>query len=235
MQHPFIGRLVGSRLNDRIWLIPWLFGGSPSPSVNNDAMSLDDAFASPLRWAPAPAACSLAGHVLSVTAAPRTDVFTDPLTGEARRNAATALVDPPDGDWQFSARLRVGFRAPWDAGALIVRSDADHWAKLNFEQSPDGAPSVYSVVTRGRSDDAVAGPVEGDAPWLRISRIAPAFAFHVSSDGRTWRLIRQFALDGPAPVRVGLEVQSPVGEGCRVDFDDIRLTPTRLAHLFDGR
>ncbi|MEX0171043.1 DUF1349 domain-containing protein [Streptomyces sp. LMG1-1-1.1] len=188
-----------------------------------------------LDWTIAPATWSLAAGVLTVTAAPRTDVFTDPVSGAARRDAAMALTGPPEGDWQFSARLRVGFRSAWDAGALIVRSDDEHWAKLNFEQAPDGAPSVYSVVTRGRSDDALAGPVAGDALWLRISRIGEGFAFHVSDDGEFWRLVRQFALDGPRPVRVGIEVQSPVGDGCRVHFDDIRLTPTSLAHLFDGR
>ncbi|MCX4984917.1 DUF1349 domain-containing protein [Streptomyces sp. NBC_00572] len=198
-------------------------------------MNVDDSLPLGLRWMTDPAAWSLSGGVLTVSAAPRTDVFTDPVGGAVRRDAAMALTAPPDGDWQFSGRLRVGFRSAWDAGALIVRYDDEHWAKLNFEQAPDGAPSVYSVVTRGRSDDALAGPVPGDALWLRISRIGEGFAFHVSDDGDFWRLVRQFALDGPGPVRVGVEVQSPVGEGCRVDFDDLRLAPTTLAHLFDGR
>ncbi|MER5965115.1 DUF1349 domain-containing protein [Streptomyces sp. NPDC002057] len=188
-----------------------------------------------LDWVTAPEAWALSAGVLTVTAAPRTDIFTDPFSGAARRDAAVALTVPPDGDWQFSARLRVGFRAAWDAGALIVRYDDDHWAKLNFEQAPDGVPGVFSVVTRGRSDDAVGGPAAGDALWLRVSRTGEGFAFHVSDDGGLWRLVRQFALDGPGAVRVGIEVQSPVGEGCRVEFDEIRLAPTRLAHLFDGR
>ncbi|GHG12197.1 DUF1349 domain-containing protein [Streptomyces zaomyceticus] len=188
-----------------------------------------------LDWTTAPAAWSLSDGVLTVSAAPRTDLFTDPLGGAARRDAAVALTTPPEGDWQFSARLRVGFRSAWDAGALVVRSDDDHWAKLNFEQAPDGTPCVFSVVTRGRSDDAVGSPVTGEALWLRICRIGEGFAFHVSDDGGFWRLVRQFALTGPRPLRIGVEVQSPVGEGCRVDFDDIRLTPTSLPHLIDGR
>ncbi|MGV9270505.1 DUF1349 domain-containing protein [Kitasatospora sp. NPDC003701] len=178
---------------------------------------------------------TLKDGTLSVFAEPGTDILTDPLTGAVRSNAAIALVDPPSGDWQFSARLRVGFEAPWDAGALFVRSDRDHWAKVNFEQAPDGVPSIYSVVTRGRSDDAVGWAAAGGALWLRISRVDGAFAFHASSDGTTWRLVRQFDLGPDRAVRVGIEAQSPVGKGCRVDFDSVRLTPTRLAHLFDGR
>lgn len=91
------------------------------------------------------------------------------------------------------------------------------------------------MVTRGRSDDAVGRPVDGGALWLRISRVDGAFAFHASSDGTTWRLVRQFDLGPDREVRVGIAAQSPVGKGCRVDFDSIRLTRTRLAHLFDGR
>ncbi|MFF7178719.1 DUF1349 domain-containing protein [Streptomyces sp. NPDC008121] len=186
-------------------------------------------------WAVAPASWSVSDGTLTVTAAARTDVFADPLTGASTRDAARALAVPPDGDWQFSARVRVGFRASWDAGALIVWSDDDHWAKLNFEQAPDGTPAVFSVVTRGRSDDAVGVPVDGAALWLRISRLDGGFAFHTSADGTTWRLVRQFALDAPSAPRVGIEVQSPVGEGCQVVFDSVRLTPTRLGHLSDGR
>ncbi|MFD8012930.1 hypothetical protein [Streptomyces sp. NPDC058955] len=47
--------------------------------------------------------------------------------------------------------------------------------------------------------------------------------------------MRQFALGADGPVRVGVVAQSPVGEGCRAEFEHLRLTPTTLAHLFDGR
>ncbi|MEV4945683.1 DUF1349 domain-containing protein [Streptomyces sp. NPDC053755] len=185
-------------------------------------------------WAVAPASWSASDGVVTVTAAAGTDIFTDPLSGAAKHDAALALATPPDGDWQFSARVRVDFRASWDAGALIVWSDDEHWAKLNFEQAPDGTPSVFSVVTRGRSDDAVAGPVASPALWLRISRVDDGFAFHTSADGATWRLVRQFTLNAPSAPRVGIEVQSPVGDGCRVTFDTLTLAPTRLSGLNDG-
>ncbi|MEU3608573.1 DUF1349 domain-containing protein [Streptomyces sp. NPDC035033] len=198
-------------------------------------MNAEAALPLSLEWVTAPASWSLDGDVLSVTAAARTDLFTDPLDGARRRDAALALTVPPDGDWQLTARLRVGFAGTWDAGGLVVHAGDDHWAKLTFERAPDGTPGVYSVVTRGRSDDAVAGAVAADALWLRISRTGERFAFHSSEDGHAWRLVRQFALGAPGPVRAGIGAQSPVGEGCRADFDHLRLTPTTLAHLFDGR
>ncbi|MFE2726946.1 DUF1349 domain-containing protein [Kitasatospora sp. NPDC059327] len=188
-----------------------------------------------LEWAQPPADWTYRDGALTVVAGAGTDIFTPPLGGDPRTDAPRALtVEPVQGDWQFGARLRVGFRDSWDAGALLVWSDAEHWAKVNFEYAPDGHPAVFSVVTRGRSDDAVGGRVDDEHLWLRISRIDGAFAFHASSDGKRWSLVRQFDLDGSRPVRVGIEAQSPVGQGCEVVFDEIAFTPERLADLLDG-
>lgn len=173
---------------------------------------------------------------LTATAAGHTDIFRSPFGWTTKTNAARALATPPTGDWQLQARLQVDFHADWDAGSLFIWSNDDTWAKLNYELAPGGTPSVFSVVTRnGRSDDAVGPAVAADGLWLRISSLDNAYAFHCSADGNTWHLIRQFSLDSTHPVRVGLEVQSPIGDGCEVVFDNTTLTPTRLAHLFDGR
>ncbi|WP_405859474.1 DUF1349 domain-containing protein [Streptomyces sp. NBC_00090] len=198
-------------------------------------MTWESTLAHPRHWAVSPAGLELDDDVLTVDAGAGTDVFTNPLTGEVKNDAARALLVPPPGDWQFSARLRVDFRAPWDAGAVLVWSAPDLWAKLNFEQAPDGPPTLFSVVTRGLSDDAVGWPIDGSAVWLRISRVDDGFAFHASPDGESWSLARQFSLGRAPDVRVGIEVQSPVGDGCRVRFDHMAMTPTRLPHLFDGR
>jgi uncharacterized protein len=92
---------------------------------------------------------------------------------------------------------------------------------------------VVSVVTLGWSDDANAYDVEGDTVWLRISRIDRVHAFHASTDGEVWRLIRVFRLGERAPA-IGFEAQSPTGDGCTVRFDEIRYVPERLADPRDG-
>ena len=86
-------------------------------------------------------------------------------------NAATLLGVPPDGDFQFSARVTVGFASTYDAGVLLLWVDDRHWGKLCFEFSPAGEPMVVSVVTRGVSDDANAFVVDGRTVWLRVSRV----------------------------------------------------------------
>lgn len=177
------------------------------------------------------------------TAAPHSDLFIDPgkgttLNAESMLNAATLLGAAQPGDFQLSARVTVDFAATYDAGVLLLWVDEHHWGKLCFEFSPAGEPMIVSVVTRGVSDDANAFVVPGRSVWLRVSRIDRAYAYHASEDGRRWRMIRFFTLDGAegAPERelIGFEAQSPTGDGCEVTFQDIRFVPERLADLRDG-
>jgi uncharacterized protein len=184
---------------------------------------------------------------VTVPAQPRTDIFIDPvsssagagasaaLNAESMLNAATLLGDVPEGDFQLSARVTVGFASAFDAGVLLIWLDERHWGKLCFEFSPAGEPMVVSVVCRGVSDDANAFTVPGRSVRLRVSRIDRAYAYHASLDGKTWQLIRVFSLDAETSRdRIGFEGQSPTGDGCSVTFDEIRFLPERLAALRDG-
>jgi uncharacterized protein len=178
------------------------------------------------------------GDRLIATAPPHTDLYLDPAgedlagTGTTTR-PPTLLGTAPDGDYQLSARVTVDFRSTYDAGVLLLNTDDRTWAKLCFERSPAGQPMVVSVVTLGLSDDANAFDVTDSSIWLRISRIARVHAFHASTDGQTWRLVRVFRLGDFTP-DIGFEAQSPTGEGCTVAFDEIRYVPERLADPRNG-
>ena len=154
---------------------------------------------------------------------------------ESMLNAATLLGSPPAGDFQLSARVTVDFQAQYDAGVLLLWADDRHWAKFCFELSPAAEPMVVSVVTREVSDDANAFVVGGRSVWLRVARIDGVYAYHASTDAKTWTLVRVFRLGPPlATHRIGFEAQSPTGEGCTVTFDDLQFTGRRLADLRDG-
>jgi uncharacterized protein len=176
-----------------------------------------------------------------VAAAPaRTDLYLNPAgadagDAESMLNAATLLGTPPAGDFQFSARVSVDFRARYDAGVLLVWADERHWAKFCFEFSPASQPMIVSVVTREVSDDANAFVVGDRSVWLRVSRAGRVYAFHARPDATTWHLVRVFTLgDAVADHRVGFEAQSPTGDGCTVTFDRIAFTRQRLEDLRDG-
>ena len=188
----------------------------------------------PLHWLARPERWHADDSALSLVSGARTDWFIDPSGAREPTLSGAALVGPAAGDYLFSARVHVDFAATFDAGALMLHDGERTWAKLCFEYSPAGEPMVVSVVTRGTSDDANGFVVDGGDVWLRIARMGQAFAFHASTDGSEWKLIRHFTLGEDVDPAVGLEAQSPTGDGCEVRFDEIRFEPRRLSDLRDG-
>jgi uncharacterized protein len=187
-----------------------------------------------LRWRSTPRDWSHANGVLTVEAGAATDWFVDPAGRSAPIVNAPALLGEVTGEFMFSARVEVDFAATFDAGVLVVHADDESWAKLCLERSPDGEAMLVSVVTRGASDDCNSTVVDGNAAWLRISRLGLAFAFHASADGASWSLVRHFALPAAETLAVGFLAQSPLGDGCRARFDSIVFEPRRLSDLRSG-
>jgi regulation of enolase protein 1 (concanavalin A-like superfamily) len=173
---------------------------------------------------------------LAAEAPARSDLFVDPAT-DGDRPDAPRLLGAVSGDFQLSATVTVGFGSAFDAGVLTVYVDETNWVKLCFEFTPQGRPSVVTVVTNGVSDDANAFELDENTVRLRLSRVGRTFACHASTDGTWWRLVRYFtlvALPADAPARVGFLVQSPTGSGCPVSFSDLAFVPSPPSDLRDG-
>jgi uncharacterized protein len=198
----------------------------------DDTMTLAE-LSIPLSWSTPPAAWYRIDTGLRIEAGPVTDLFADPGGSTPTLNAPRLQGPVGAGDFQLSARLTVGFGGTYDAGALLVWADRNHWAKLCFELSPQGQPMIVSVVTRGRSDDANGFTVDGGSAWLRVSRLGPAYAFHASIDGLLWHFVRYFDLNG-RPAELGFVAQSPTRQGCAVTFEHLSFRRERLADLRDG-
>ncbi|MCO6009218.1 DUF1349 domain-containing protein [Actinoallomurus purpureus] len=187
-----------------------------------------------LRWDGEPASSyGMTEDGFEISAGPGTDLFIDPGRTAVTLNAPHLLACA-EGDFLLSARVQVDFRSTFDAGALLVWLGDRAWAKLAFELSPQREPMVVSVVTRGTSDDCNAFVVDGGRVWLRVARIGTAYAFHASTDGVYWRLIRHFALYASETASYGFAAQSPTGDGCTATFDAIAYEPRRLLDLRDG-
>ncbi len=177
---------------------------------------------------------------------PSNDPSNDPADAAAPARDLGRIIAEVHGDFVFSARISVNFAASFDAGVLLVYVDADHWIKACYEYSVDYVPTVMTVVTRDRSDDAVAWPLPEGSAYLRISRRGAAFAVHSSDgresregdarDGMNWTLVRHCTLGIPSsePVRLGFLAQSPIGDGCTARFDSVSFEQRTLADMRDG-
>jgi uncharacterized protein len=182
-----------------------------------------------------PTGCRVRHGVLTLTAAAGTDMFVDPAAGDPEQvpGAGRMMGVPPDGDFTLAAQVSVEFASMYDAGALLVYAAERRWAKLCFEYSPQLVATAVTVVTRGTSDDCNSFEVDGTTLWLRITRKGTAWAFHASTDGAWWRLLRYFEL-GNDRFQVGFSAQSPTGAGCAATFDPIAFRTGAPMNLRDG-
>ncbi len=181
----------------------------------------------PTRWEPLP------GGGIRVMAQARTDFFRNP-NGSAPKESGHLLWLPVEGDFVAEAHVRPTFASTYDAGALMIRGDEAHWAKLCYEATDFGTHAMVSVVTDGLSDDANGVNVDLPSVWLQIVRQGNLVAMHYATDGETWRMVRYFALDLPAKVAVGVVAQSPIGPGTVVDFLHFRVERRRVDNLRAG-
>jgi uncharacterized protein len=209
-------------------------GGSGAESVGMESFRLESIPAA-LQWLKPPSAWSLQEHGgLEIISGERTDLFINPADGSVSAAAAAALFVPPPVSFLLAAKVTVGFAATFDAGVLLLYARENLWAKLCFELSPQRAPTVVSVVTRGESDDCNSTAIDGQSVWLRIAQNGRSTAFHYSLDGSLWHLVRFFSLGVSEGLRAGFCSQSPTGKGCRAVFSAIRCEKRTLGDLRSG-
>ena len=187
-----------------------------------------------LKWQNTPVSWQVeSGNKLTIRSGKETDWFVDPFDG-AMHNTAPMLLFAPADNYVFNAKVRVGFNAKWDAGALMVWADEHHWAKLSFELSPAKQPTLVTVVTRGLSDDCNSVSISGNTVYLQIAKSGPAYVFYFSADAKNWQVLRVFSLGEGLKPRVGFESQSPAGQGAEVVFSEIHYTAKKIADIYNG-
>jgi regulation of enolase protein 1 (concanavalin A-like superfamily) len=187
----------------------------------------------PLHWQNQPQSWDVSAEgQLTITAPAKTDWFIDPQ-GAGSSSNAPLLLFPASDPCLLSAQVVVDHVATFDAGVLMVYENPQAWAKFCLELSPQGRPTIVSVVTKGVSDDCNAFAVDGPI-YMRVAKLEQAYAFHVSQDGNNWNLIRYFKLEDHRNAQIGFEAQSPMGNGCTASFRDIRFEARLLADLRSG-
>jgi len=139
----------------------------------------------PLTWTHSEGQYRREGDVLVLTSDAEVD-WTNDATGAPPSHTSTSLAFDIDEPFQLSARVSVDApRTTFDAAVLTLWVDKACWAKLCFENSPQGEEMVVSVVTDRFSDDANGPVILDGSVWLRVSSLpAGAYAFHYSTDWR---------------------------------------------------
>ena len=178
------------------------------------------------------------GAELTIAAPPKTDWFNNPIPedGELPEPVANApfFYTEVSGDFVFRAKVRPNHWYTYDACALMVIRDERMWAKAAFERSDFGTNAVVCVVTNEVSDDANGCNIEQESIWLQIVRKGDVFCVHYSLDGERFDMVRLFRLPDGESVKVGLEAQSPAGEGGVRLFEQVTLEKRTVENLRAG-
>lgn len=175
---------------------------------------------------------------LTITAPAKTDWFNNPVPGQGVLPAPVAnapfFYTEVKGDFVFRAKVRPDHRYTYDACALMVIRDEKMWAKAAFEKTDFGTKAAVCVVTDQVSDDANGCNIDQDEVWLQIVRVGDVFCVHYSLDGERFDMVRLFALPVGESVKVGLEAQSPAGEGGLRYFSNLSLEQRTVRNLRAG-
>lgn len=181
----------------------------------------------PLAWQNQPVDWKLEGGKLSIKAGKQTDWFISPIDGERHENSPRLVFQPAD-DFVLSAKVTLPFDAQWDAGVLVLYANDNQWAKLCFEKSVEGQPTIVSVVTRTYSDDNNHFPIRGNSVYLKIAKAGQVILFYASEDGKKWISVRAFTFGPDVKVRAGFSSQSPTGATTTATFEEIRYVAKKI-------
>ena len=178
------------------------------------------------------------GGEVVIHAPAKTDWFNNPVPQDGVLSAPVAnapfFYTEVTGDFVFRAKVRPNFKSVYDACALMVIQDEKLWTKAAFEKSDFGTTAAVCVVTNGVSDDANGCNIAQDEVWLQIVRVGDVFCTHYSLDGEKFDMVRLFHLPVEKTVKVGIEAQSPAGEGGLRFYSDITLENRTVKNLRAG-
>jgi uncharacterized protein len=178
---------------------------------------------------------SEAKGVIEIKAPGKTDFFIDMFTMKPVDDAPF-YYEKRKGDFVARVKVSPDFKKTYDAGGLFIYDTAKKWFKLEFELTDLGYPAAVSVVTDGVSDDCNGERIEGAKElWLQVARKGDNWVLYHSDDGKKWKMVRYFRLKMKETVKVGLEAQSPRGEGCKVEFSGFKIADNTLADMRKGK
>jgi regulation of enolase protein 1 (concanavalin A-like superfamily) len=172
---------------------------------------------------------------LTLQSGPKTDFFNEP-NGKDKYGNAPVLLTPINNleSFTFMTQVTPTFTDTYDAGAVYLFVDDDHWLKLAFEMDERKLTRLVTVRTHGTSDDNNHDAVTAATVWLKVSSNGESIGYYYSVDNITWQLLRVYKNDFPATVWLGLSAQSPLGTGNTAHFAGVSITNTAVADFRKG-
>lgn len=126
----------------------------------------------------------------------------------------------------FTAQIRIRgtYEKLYDQAGIMVRLDEHRWVKAGIELS-DGRAMLSSVLTDRKSDWA-SSPYEYNSKdlWMRATVASGVLRMQVSSDAKSWPLVRLAPFPVASSYQVGPMACSPERDGLHTHFSDFAIT-----------
>ncbi|CAI6538617.1 YJL217W-like protein [Saccharomyces cerevisiae x Saccharomyces kudriavzevii VIN7] len=174
-------------------------------------------------WLNKPKACSQEADKVSLVTDEKTDFWRETFYGFTRDSGHFLGVRTGSA---FTAQLRIqgSYESLYDQAGMMVRVDDSHWLKAGIEIS-DGHAMLSSVLTNEKSDWSTAIYDENPRDfWLRITVESGVLRLQVSSDKKTWPLVRLTPFYVSDHYFVGPMACTPERSGLKVTFSEWVLT-----------
>ncbi len=140
-----------------------------------------------------------------------------------------------EGDFVLKVKVTHDFKDTYDSASVMVMKDLSCWAKCCYELTDFGTHAAVSVVTKGSSDDANGNNLEGNTAWLQVCRVGNNFAFHYSTDGENFYMMRYFHLPADPVIKVGLLAQAPTGSGGDRIYENLSIVKEKVKNIRAGK
>lgn len=187
----------------------------------------------PLKWENVPQEFSVYKNGLTIVAGAKTDMFRDPNVTYNTDNAPKLLFTP-DSNFVLTVSIEHSFSNKWDGGAIVLKQDSLNWVKFCFERDYTGARRVVSVVTKNISDDCNSVKIKKNKVFYKVAKADNVVTLYYSQNGTNWFLVRHFQFDTTKELQVGFLAQSPTGENCKVEFQDINYSGVKIKDPYLG-
>lgn len=193
-------------------------GGMLAPGICRSQTAAADS------WLNEPKIWRWSQGVLTMRAGPKTDFWRKTFFGYITDNGHF-LGRRIEGDFVTTVNVAGQYATQYDQAGLMVRLDPSCWMKCGVE-FVDGFQNISSVFTRDFSDWAgIPRETPVDSIWIRLARKGSALTFSFSTDGRTYKEVRQGYLGDAPSLLVGVMAAAPEGGGFDVSFRDLEIRP----------
>lgn len=178
-----------------------------------------------MTWLNPPANEHYDAGTLTARAKGKTDFWRKTFFGYITDNGHFLHVEQA-GEFTFQARISGNYSQLYDQAGLMVRLDEKNWMKCGTELF-DGKRWASVVFTRDFSDWSTMEDLSQNAPvYWRVARRKDSLETLISKDGEKFTSVRQGYFPANVPVKVGVMVAAPEGQGFDAVFDALMLERT---------